>query len=120
MDSGAGAHVCSNVQVLKRSRKLAKGEMQLKFGNGALVAAVAVGDLELILPSGLVLELFDVYVVPYTSKNIMSVSCLDSHGFEFAFKNGCCTISRSGLFYASASLMNGLFVLDQGTVRVVA
>ena len=115
VDSGAGAHICSNVQMLTRSRKLAKGEMQLKFGNGALGAAVAVGDLELILPSGLIIEFFNVYVVPCTSKNIVSVSCLDSHGFEFAFKNRCCTISRNGLFYASASLVNGLYVLDQGT-----
>ena len=89
--------------------------MQLKFGNGALGAAVAVGDLELILPSGLIIELFNVYVVPCTSRNIVSISCLDSHGFEFAFKNRCCTISRNGLFYASASLVNGLYVLDQGT-----
>jgi hypothetical protein len=44
MDSGAGAHICSNMQALKRSRRLEKGEMQLKFGNGALVAAIAVGD----------------------------------------------------------------------------
>ena len=115
VDSGAGAHICSNVQMLKRSRKLAKGEMQLKFGNGALGAVVAVGDLELILTSRLIIELFSVYVVPCTGKNFLSVSCLDSHGFEFAFKNRCCTIRRNGLFYASASLVNGLYELDQGT-----
>jgi hypothetical protein len=45
VDSGDGAHICLNVQALKRSRQLAKGEIQLKFGNGALVAAIAVGDL---------------------------------------------------------------------------
>ena len=34
--SGAGAHICgTNVKGLIRSRKLAKGEMQLKFDNGA-------------------------------------------------------------------------------------
>jgi gag-polypeptide of LTR copia-type len=38
VDSGVGAHICSNMQALKRSKRLAKGEMQLKFGNGALVA----------------------------------------------------------------------------------
>ena len=100
------------MQVLKRSRRLAKGEMQLKFGNGALVAAVAVEDLELILPTGLTLELFNVYVVPCTSKNIIYVSCLDSHGFEFAFKNRSCTISRNGLCFASASFVNDLYVID--------
>jgi hypothetical protein len=52
--------------------------MQLKFGNGALVTAVAVGDLELILPSGFIIELSSVYYVPYASRNIISASCLDS------------------------------------------
>jgi hypothetical protein len=59
------------MQALKRSRRLAKGEMQLKFGSGALVAAVVVGDLELILPSELVIELSNVYCVPCASRNII-------------------------------------------------
>jgi hypothetical protein len=115
VDSGVGAHICSNIQTLKRSRRLAKGEMQLKFGNGALVAAVAIGDLELILPSGLEIELSNVYYVPCASRNIISVSFLDSHGFEFSFKNRCCIISRNCLFYASASFVNDLYVIDLGT-----
>jgi Zinc knuckle len=115
VDSGAGAHICSNMQALKKSRRLAKGEMQLKFGNGALVVAIAAGDLELILPSGLVIELSNIYYVPCASRNIIFVSCLDSHDFEFSFKNRCCTISRNGLFYASASFLHGLYVIDLGT-----
>jgi gag-polypeptide of LTR copia-type/GAG-pre-integrase domain len=112
VDSGAGAHICSNMQALKRSRRLAKGEMQLKFGNGALVA---VGDLDLILPNGLVIELSNVYYAPCASRKIIFVSCLVSHGFEFAFKNRCCTIFRNDLFYASAYFVNGLYVIDLGT-----
>ena len=108
-------HICSNERLLIRSRKLAKGEMQFRFGNSMLGAAIVVGDLELILPSWLSIELFNVFVIPCASQNIISVSCLDSHGFEFAFKNRCCTISRNGLFVASASILNGLYVIDQGT-----
>jgi gag-polypeptide of LTR copia-type/GAG-pre-integrase domain/Zinc knuckle len=115
IDSGAGAHICSNMQTIKRSRRLAKGEMQHKFGNGALVAAVAVGDLELILPCGLVIELSNVYYVLCASRNIVYVSYLDSHSFEFSFKNRCCIISHNGLFYANASFVNGLYVIDLGT-----
>jgi hypothetical protein len=55
--SGVDAHICSTIHPPKRNRRLTKGEMQLKFGNGALVMAVADGDLELILPSGLVIAL---------------------------------------------------------------
>ena len=104
MDSGAGAHVCSNVQALKGSRKLAKGEMQFKFGDGALVAAETVGDLELILPTGLILQLSSVYFIPHCNKNIIFVSCLDSQGYVFSFKNKYCIISRNNIVYASAFL----------------
>jgi GAG-pre-integrase domain len=69
----------------------------------------------LILPRELVIELSNVYYVPCASRNIISVSCLDSHGFEFSFKNRCCTISRNGLFYASVFFVNGLYVIDLGT-----
>jgi hypothetical protein len=100
----AAAHICSSVQALKRSRQLTKGEIQLKIGNGALVAAVAVEDLELKLLSGLAIELNSVYYVPCASRNIISVSYLDSHGFEFSFKNRYYTISRNDLFYASVFL----------------
>jgi hypothetical protein len=83
---------------------LAEGKIQLKFGNDVLVTALVIGDLELILLSGLVIELSSVYYVSCVSRNIIYVSCLDSHGFEFYFKNRCCTISRNGLFYASIFL----------------
>ena len=43
---------------------------------------------------------------PFLMKNL---------GFEFSFKNRSCTISRNGLCYASASFVNGLYVIDQGT-----
>jgi GAG-pre-integrase domain/Zinc knuckle len=115
VDSGVGALICLNMQALKRSRRLAKGEMQLKFDNGALLAVVAVRDLELILPSGLVIELSSVYYVFCASRNIVFVSYLDSHGFEFSFKNIHCIISRNGLFYASAYFVNSLYVIDIGT-----
>ena len=86
--------------------------MQFKFGDGALVAAIAVGDLELILPTGFIIELTSVYVIPSCSRNIISVSVLDSMGYEFVFKNRCCNISRNGLIYASAYYFNGLYLID--------
>jgi hypothetical protein len=69
------------VQGLKRSRKLAKGEVDLRVGNGAKVAALAVGTYVLTLPSGLIIQLENYYYVPTISRNIISVSCLDKFGF---------------------------------------
>ena len=51
-DTGCGSHICSNVQGLKASRRLSKGEVDLRVGNKAKVAALAVGTYCLSLPNG--------------------------------------------------------------------
>ncbi|KAI5435338.1 hypothetical protein KIW84_021951 [Lathyrus oleraceus] len=53
LDIGCGSHICTNVQGLKRSRYLAKGEVDLRVSNGAKVVALAVGTYVLTLPSGI-------------------------------------------------------------------
>jgi hypothetical protein len=84
LDTGSCAHICSNVQVLKNKRLLGKGKIQLRVSNGGSVIVVAVGDLDLHLPSGLILELSSVYFVPSIFRNIISVSCMDMDGFIFS------------------------------------
>ena len=54
LDTGCGSHICVNVQGLRSSRSLAKGEVDLRVGNGARVAALVGGVYDLTLPSGLV------------------------------------------------------------------
>ena len=83
LDTGCGSHICINVQELQRSKTLAKGEVNLRVGNGAKVAALAVGTYYLSLPSGLILELENCLYVPAICKNIIFVSCLDKIGFKF-------------------------------------
>ena len=75
--------------ISERSRKLAKGEVELHVGNEARVDALAVGSYSLHLPYGLILELNNCYFVPAITKNIISVSVLDSEGFCFEIKNKC-------------------------------
>ncbi|KAG8478355.1 hypothetical protein CXB51_028118 [Gossypium anomalum] len=53
LDTGCGSHICTSVQGLQRSRTLARGDVDLRVGNGARVAALAVGTYTLSLPSGL-------------------------------------------------------------------
>ena len=64
LDTGCGSHICINVQELRRSRTLTKGEVDLRVGNGAKVAALAVGTYHLSLPTGLILELENYFYVP--------------------------------------------------------
>ncbi|KAL8116424.1 hypothetical protein AgCh_022791 [Apium graveolens] len=62
---------------LQRRRTLAKGEVDLRVGNGAKVAALAIETYYLSMPSGLILELEDCFYVPAIRRNIISVSYLD-------------------------------------------
>lgn len=112
LDTGCGSHICTDVQGLRKSRALAKGEVDLRVGNGAKVAALAVGTYVLTLPSGLLLNLENCYYVPAISRNIISISCLDKAGFYFTIKNKCCSVYLDNILYANANLSNGLYVLD--------
>ena len=112
LDTGCGSHICVNVQELEKSRSLTKGEVDLRVGNGARVAALAVGTYVLTLPTGLVLELDNCYYVPSITKNIISISCLDKIGFSFIIKDNCCSIYLNDMFYGIAQLINGLYVLN--------
>ncbi|KAL0449174.1 UNVERIFIED_CONTAM: hypothetical protein Slati_1473800 [Sesamum latifolium] len=49
LDTGCGAHICNDLQVLERSRRLSKDEMILRLGDGKAVAAEAVGSLHLVV-----------------------------------------------------------------------
>ena len=42
LDTGCGSRICSNVQGLRNRKTLAKGEVDLRVGNGARVAALAI------------------------------------------------------------------------------
>ena len=56
---------------LKRSRQLKKGKVDLQVGNGAKVAALAVGSYEHTFPSGLLLVLDNCHYVPTMCRNII-------------------------------------------------
>ena len=81
-----------NLQGLRNRRKLNKGEVDLRVGNGSWIAALEVGNLEIALPSGLVLDLENIYYILAMSRNIISISCLDKIGFNIITKNNFCSI----------------------------
>ena len=64
------------------------------------------------LPTGLVLELDNVYYVPNITKNIISISALDAKGFEFRVKNKECSFYLDNVLYGIAHSENGPYVLS--------
>ena len=84
----------------------------MRVGNGSKVDVIAVSMLPLHLPSGLVLDLNNCYLVPVLSMNIISRSCLMRDGYSFKSENTDCSIYMSNIFYGHAPLMSGLFLLN--------
>ena len=75
---------------------------------------IVVGMLPQHLPSGLVFDLNNCYLVPALSMNTISESCLLREGYSFKSENKGCSIYISYIFYGHAPLMNGLFLLNLG------
>ena len=62
------------------------------MGNGARVVVVALGSVNLKLPSKDFLSLEECYYFPCIVKNIISLSCIDKMGYALNFMNKCCSI----------------------------
>ena len=73
---------------------------------------IAVGTLTLRLPSGLVMNLNNCYLVPALSLNIISGSCLMRDGYSFKLENNGCSIYMGNIFYGHAPIVRGLFLLN--------
>ncbi|KAL0439274.1 UNVERIFIED_CONTAM: Retrovirus-related Pol polyprotein from transposon RE1 [Sesamum latifolium] len=73
LNAGCGAHICNNLQVLERSRKLSKDEMVLRLGDGKVVVAEAMGSLSLVVSNRIRIDLKDCYFVP--RKNDQEALC---------------------------------------------
>ncbi|XP_070048521.1 uncharacterized protein [Nicotiana tomentosiformis] len=111
LDTGSGYNICNMLQGFKISRRLKKGEINLQVGNGAKVAAIAVGSISLILPSSKVLMFDDCYYVPKFVSNIISASMLDKHGFRINIGNGICSIYYGDNLYVNGYLQHDIYVL---------
>ncbi|KAI3780382.1 hypothetical protein L2E82_10363 [Cichorium intybus] len=72
LDTRCGTHICSDVQGLRRSKKLRHGELDLIMGNRHTAAVKRIGDYELVLSTGFSINLLDCCYSPEMAKNIIS------------------------------------------------
>ena len=112
LDSACGSHICNDMQGLRSSMKLAKGEFDLRVGNGSRVVAIAIRTYVLNLLSGLCLNLENCFYVPALTANIIYVSCLNKKGLHLNFCNNGCYIMLNDVFYTGGTLNNGIYILD--------
>ncbi|KAL0412130.1 UNVERIFIED_CONTAM: hypothetical protein Slati_3802700 [Sesamum latifolium] len=95
LDIGCGAHICNNLQVLERSRRLIKDEMILRLGDRKAVAAKTVGSLSLVISDHIRIELKDCYCVP----NVCGPLNTPARGGYSSFKTFTDDHSRYGYVY---------------------
>ncbi|KAL0288835.1 UNVERIFIED_CONTAM: Retrovirus-related Pol polyprotein from transposon TNT 1-94 [Sesamum calycinum] len=83
LNTGCDAHICNNLLVLKRSKRLSKDEMILRLRDGTTVVAEAVGSLNLVISDHIRIELKDYYYVSSMIKNIIRIPVLDNNCYAF-------------------------------------
>ena len=90
----------------------------MRVGNGSKVNVIAVGTLPLHLPSRLVLDLNNCYLVPVLSVNIISRSYLLRDGYSFKSENNGCSVYMNNTVYGHAPNVNDLLNLGRSDTHV--
>ena len=109
LDTGCGTHICTNVQGLKKSKKLRRGELDLIMGNKQITSVDRIGSYELTFDSGLSVELLNVCYSANMARNIISFKALYDDGFDFSFQNGSILVLKNEMLYFKASPCNGIY-----------
>ncbi|KAL0395444.1 UNVERIFIED_CONTAM: hypothetical protein Slati_4510600 [Sesamum latifolium] len=120
LDTGCGTHICNDMQVLERSRRLSKDEMILSLDDEKAVVAEAVGSLRLVVSNHIRIDLKDCYFVPSMVKNIISIPLLDSEGFKFSINKSYFYLVYDDVYHLLGTLVNGLYILQQSNLIMTA
>ena len=94
IDSGSTIHIVNTMQGFLNTRKPASHEQRVYSGNKLFSQVETVGTFRLILKSGYVLDLDNVFFILYFSRNLISVSKLDIIGYGFWFINSTFNIFK--------------------------
>jgi hypothetical protein len=92
IDSGVTVYVANSLKGFRSTRTMQRRERCVKVANRVQADVEAVGDLSLELADGFTLLLRDILYAPSLQRNLISVSCLDSDGYDCQFGNGKCKI----------------------------
>ncbi|KAL0448217.1 UNVERIFIED_CONTAM: hypothetical protein Slati_1949600 [Sesamum latifolium] len=112
LDTSYGSHICNNLQVLERSRRLSKDEMILRLGDGKVVAAEAVESLNLVFSDHIRIELNNYYYVPSMIKNIIFIPVLKNDGYAFAINKNGFYFMIDNNSHLLGTLVNDLYILQ--------
>ncbi|GJX32850.1 zinc finger, CCHC-type containing protein [Tanacetum coccineum] len=97
---------------LRGSRKLKHGALSLYVGNGMRATVEAIGGLDLVLPSGLIIVLHKCHFAPTITWGIVSISRLVNNGYIHTFTNYGIYVSKDNVFYFNVIPRDGIYEID--------
>ncbi|GKA30063.1 retrotransposon protein, putative, ty1-copia subclass [Tanacetum coccineum] len=111
LDTGCGTHICTVLQGLKESRRLKHGELNLVMGNRKITHVTRIGKYELMLKSGVRIDLNNCCYSSEMTRNIISFHALFKDGYKFSFdnENGDILVYSNGCFMFKASPCKGIY-----------
>jgi transposase InsO family protein len=111
LDTGCGYHICSDVQGLRGSEKLARGRLNLIMGNNRIAPVEEIGTYELKLSEGVRLDLLNCCYSSQMARNIISFYALFKQGFKYYFDNdlGHISVYKDDCFMFKAFPCNGIY-----------
>ncbi|GJX43652.1 retrotransposon protein, putative, ty1-copia subclass [Tanacetum coccineum] len=111
LDTGCGTHICTVLQGLKESRRLNHGELNLVMGNKKITHVTRIGKYELMLKSGVRIDLNNCCYSLEMTRNIISFHALFKDGYKFSFdnENEDILVYSNGCFMFKASPCKGIY-----------
>ena len=112
IDFGCTTHVSNILQGFLTTQTTNPNEKFVFMGNRVKAPVEAIGTYRLILDTGHHLDLFQTLYVPSVSRNLVSLSKLDTIGYTFKFGNGCFSLFKNNYLISSGVLYDGLYKLN--------
>nr|XP_027060706.1 disease resistance protein RGA2-like [Coffea arabica] len=110
LDSGASYHICPNREWFTTYEQIDGGNVMM--ANSAVCKAVGIGSIKIRTHVEKIAILNEVRHVPKMTKNLISLSTLDSKGFRFSGGSGELCISKGSLVVLKGVKHGTLYILQ--------
>lgn len=114
LDSGASYHICPNREWFTTYEQIDGGNVLM--ANSSVCKAVGIGSIKIRTHAGKIATLNQVRHVPHMTKNLISLSVLDSKGFSFRGEGGELCISKGSSVVLKGAKHGTLYILQGSTL----
>lgn len=114
LDSGASYHICPHREWFTTYEQIDGGNVSM--ANSAVCKAVGIGSIKLRTHDGKFCTLNDVRHVPLMTKNLISLSLLDSKGFNFKGEGGALCVCKGSKVILKGVKRGTLYFLQGSTL----